>query len=197
MTVGNKVSGTEDTLLDIALLQTTQRNGPLVLPWPQPGNPGGMLSISDPAEWRAFILSLGLPSGIPEIVAAKFRRAQMLYFLAWIYFDLIKAGELVALSTLELALNDRYGEKVKKRGGYRSFADLLKHMLQDGLTDESIPMVRRSGGSAIGFVSGDCKPSLADIRNSQAHGDPFDGLPCGGLLELIRDLIVYAYRDFT
>ena len=29
-----------------------------------------------------------------------------------------------------------------------------------------------------------------------AHGDPFDGLPVGGLLELVRDLINYAYRDF-
>lgn len=65
----------------------------------------------------------------------------MLYFLAWIYFDLIKAGELVALSTLELALNDRYGDMVKKRGGYRPFAGLLKHMLQDGLTDDKIPLI--------------------------------------------------------
>ena len=28
-----------------------------------------------------------------------------------------------------------------------------------------------------------------------AHGDPFDGFPVGGLLELVRDLIVYSYRD--
>jgi hypothetical protein len=120
----------------------------------------------------------------------------MLYFLAWLYFDVIKAGELMALATLELALNDRYGDKVKRRGGYRSFAELLAHMVQDGLTDDKIPMVRRSGGTAIGFVNGDTKPSLAEIRNKQAHGDPFDGLPCGGLLELVRDLIAYAYRDF-
>jgi hypothetical protein len=38
--------------------------------------------------------------------------------------------------------------------------------------------------------------SLAEIRNKQAHGDPFDGLAYGGLLELVRDLIAYAYRDF-
>jgi hypothetical protein len=50
----------------------------------------------------------------------------MLYFLAWLYFDLIKAGELVGLTTLELALNDRYGNHVKKRGGGAPFAELLK-----------------------------------------------------------------------
>jgi|ERR1039457_3138855 hypothetical protein len=119
----------------------------------------------------------------------------MLYFLAWLYFDLIKAGELVGLTTLELALNDRYGNHVKKRGGGAPFAELLKYMLHDGLTDDKIPMVKRSGGTAIGFLNGDSKPTLAEIRNKQAHGDPFDGFPCGGLLELVRDLIAYAYRD--
>jgi hypothetical protein len=29
-----------------------------------------------------------------------------------------------------------------------------------------------------------------------AHGDPFDGLPVGGLIELVRDLITFAYRNF-
>lgn len=187
----------EAAFLDIEMLSGVHRDGPLVLPWPAPAMPGGFLEFSTPTQWQRFVLSLSLPPGIPEIVTAKFRRAQMLYFLAWLYLDLIKAGELVALSTLELALNDRYGDRVKKRGEYRPFAGLLKHMLQDGLTDDKIPMVKRSGGSAIGFIRGDSKPSLAEIRNKQAHGDPFDGFPYGGLLELVRDLIAYAYRDFV
>ncbi len=29
-----------------------------------------------------------------------------------------------------------------------------------------------------------------------AHGDPFEGLPTGGLLELVRDLINFAYRHY-
>jgi hypothetical protein len=188
---------TDNTFLDLTLLGVAHRDAPLVLPWPAPGKPGGLIEFSTAVHWRDFIAGLGLAPGIPEIVAAKFRRAQMLYFLAWLYFDLIKAGELMALATLELALNDRYGTKVKKRGAYRSFAELLAYMIQDGLTDDKIPMVRRSGGSAIGFVNGDVKPSLADIRNKQAHGDPFDGFPVGGLLELVRDLIAYGYRDLV
>lgn len=181
--------------LDLSLLQGAQRHGPLVLPWPMTGNAGGILSISTASEWRTFVVSLSLHPDVPEIVNAKFRRAQMLYFLSWLYFDLIKAGELVALTTLELALKDRYGSQVKNRKGEMRFADLLKCMPKDGLTDERIPMIRKSGGSAIGFINGDTKPGLADIRNGQAHGDPFDGFPCGGLLELIRDLIEYAYRE--
>ncbi len=187
----------DDPFLDSALLNGARAGTSLHLPWPAPGNPAALIEFATADEWRSFVSSLSLPSGIPEIVSAKFRRAQMLYFLAWLYNDLIKAGEMMALATLELALNDRYGDKVKKRGAYRSFADLLKYMVTDGLTDEKIPMVRRSGGSAIGFVNGNCEPSLADRRNKQAHGDPFDGLPVGGLLELVRDLIAYAYRDFV
>jgi hypothetical protein len=57
-------------------------------------------------------------------------------------------------------------------------------------------MLRRSGGSAIGLLTGQTKPSLASIRNDLAHGYPFDGFPYAGLLELVRDLIDYAYRDW-
>ena len=46
----------------------------------------------------------------------------------------------------------------------------------------------------VSRLTGDAKPSLAEIRNSLAHGDAFDALPWSGLLELVRDLIDYAYR---
>jgi len=147
------------------------------------------------------VLSLSLREGIPKIVAAKFRRAQMLYFLAWLYGDLIKAGELVALTTLELALKDRYGGNVEAKDRYRDgtpkFPALVECLIRDGLTDDKIPLVRRCGGSVIPLLNGDRKPSLVEIRNGQAHGDPFDGFPWAGLLELVRDLIEYPYRDMV
>lgn len=183
--------------LDLALISGLEREEPLTLFWPMDGIPVGQLVIQTPGAWRQFVRSLNLPDGIPEIVGAKYQRAQMLYFLAWLYPDLIKAGELVGLTALELTLRDCYGTKVKGRGkSGPTFAALLRYMPQDGLTDDKIPMVRRSHGTAIGFVTGESKPSLAERRNLLAHGDPFDALPCGGLLELVRDLIVYAYRDW-
>jgi hypothetical protein len=48
----------------------------------------------------------------------------------------------------------------------------------------------------ISRITGDAEPSLADLRNDSAHGAPFDGFPQSGLLELVRDLIDYAYRDW-
>ncbi len=65
----------------------------------------------------------------------------------------------------------------------------------DGLSDENLAINKRCpGGTIIGLLSGERKPSLADIRNDGAHGYPFDGFPMSGLLEFVRDLIEYAYR---
>lgn len=187
------------------------RSEPLLLPWPAPGRPGGFMQFDDAEQWRAFVASLDLDPHIPQIVRGKYARAQKLYLLGWIDLDLVKAGELVALTALELALNDRYGGDVKplprKRfdpstalmasSPRRSFNALLKHMVtKDGLTDDQIPMIVRCGGTAIGQLTGETKPTRADRRNALAHGDPFDGLPTGGLLELVRDLIGFAYRHY-
>jgi hypothetical protein len=130
----------------------------------------------------------------------KYERAFKLYLLAWIDFDLIKASELVALTTLELALTDRYGEsknkQVRDRLGNISFPLLLRYMVEgDKRIDELLPVNRRCGlGSVVRLLTGEIRPTLAEIRNELAHGYLFDGLPRAGLLEVIRDLIEYAYR---
>lgn len=173
----------------------TDRAEPVLLAWPTPDNPGGFVQFERPAEWRNFVEGLGIDARIPDIVRTKFARAQTLYLLGWIDFSLVKAGELAALIALELAVMDRYGGQISKRK--RSFAVLLKHMVEaDGLTDTQIPMVSRCGGTAVGQLAGETHPTLAERRNTLAHGDPFEGLPTGGLLELARDLINFAYRDY-
>ena len=173
-------------------------SGPLVLPWPAPGNPAALLSLSTFSEWREFVMGLGLRASVPQIVSLKFERAQQLHLLAWIDFDLIKAGELAALTTLELALTDRYASRAKQKYGNAAFAHPLRYLPQhDGLTDEKVPMIRRCGGTVVDLLSGTRSPNFAEIRNELAHGYPFDGFPWAGLLELVRDLIEYAYRDFS
>lgn len=171
--------------------------GPLVVPWPIPGNPAAFVPFSSFADWRTSVEGLNFHEMVPQIVAAKFERALKLYLLAWIDFDLIKAAELVALTTLELALTDRYGDKVRDKKGKIYFYRLLNYMPKhDGLTDDKIPMIERCGGSAVDMLTGKRNPTLAKIRNDLAHGYPFDGFPYSGLIELVRDLIEYAYRDW-
>jgi hypothetical protein len=82
--------------------------GPLMVPWPMPGKPNAFVSFGTFGEWRAFVEQFGLRQGIPLIVANKFERAQKLLLLAWLDVDLIKAAELTAFTSLELALRDRY-----------------------------------------------------------------------------------------
>jgi hypothetical protein len=132
-------------------------------------NPIRRQSFATFAEWREFALRFNLHHAIPPSVSAKFERAQKLWLLTWVDFDLIRASELVALTALETAVRDRYGrgekerrrkivaEKAKK--GKREvtkkerswadktpFADLLKYMVEhDGLTEEKVPMNRRCG----------------------------------------------------
>jgi hypothetical protein len=171
------------------------REQPILLAWPIQGNPGGFIQFDKATDWQAFIEGLSIDPCIPEIVRAKFARAQMLYLLGWVDFSVMKAGELAALIALELAVMDRYGGCISKNK--RSFAALLKYMVDSGgLTDTQLPMVVRCGGTALGQLTGESHPTLAEHRNSLAHGDPFDGLPTGGLLELVRDLINFAYRDY-
>jgi len=165
--------------------------------WPMPGNPAACVSFSTFDEWLEFVSGLDLRHTVPEIVAAKFERALKLHLLAWLDFDLIKTGELHALTTLELALTDRYGAKVRDKKGKIYFYRLLQYLPNhDDLTDDKLPMIQRCGGTVVGMLTGDRKPSLAEIRNDLAHGYPFGNLPYAGLLELVRDLIDYAYRTW-
>lgn len=166
----------------------------MLIACPLQGNPGGFIQFEKAADWRAFVERLGVDTRIPDTVRAKFVRAQKLYLLGWFDFSMVKAAELAALIALELALMDRYGGRISKNR--RNFAALLKYMVDsDGLTDVQIPMVGRCGGTVLGQLTGETHPTLAERRNLLAHGDPFDGLPTGGLIELVRDLINYAYRD--
>lgn len=206
-------------LFDIASFNLDRTEAPFIMPWPQPGNPATMLPFRHFQEWQTFIEKRGLHSAIPRIVGDKFRRAQRLYLLAWLDADLVKAGELVALTALELALTDRYGEffrqrhaqagNKRKRGRAPMLHELLEYLVDgDGLTDAKLPFTQRYGSSIIPVLhrgqaacsgsgsTSSSRPTLAEARNSLAHGDPFDGLPWGGLLELVRDLIEYAYRSY-
>lgn len=129
-----------------------EREHPFLLPWPAEKAGVAFLTFTTPEEWRSFVHTFDLRPGVPMIVAAKYQRAQKLYYLSWIDFDIIKAGELIALTALELALTDRYGKK--------DFSALLKHMVtNDGLTDDKVPLVRRAGGSAVKRMTG-VVPSL-------------------------------------
>lgn len=188
---------------------------PLTLMWPRPGNPGPVfLSFSYLEEWLRFIEEFNLNPLVPQLMWGKYHRAQRLYYLAWIDYDCIKAGELAAMVALELALIDRYGgiDQAKRpgNGGSPTLGSLIAYMVEkDGLTDDQLPSFHKYGGGVIvqnlyettkerKARGNTTSPpmNLVARRNRAAHGDPFDNMPCAGLIEVVRDLIEYAYRHF-
>lgn len=188
---------------------------PLAIMWPRPGNPGPVyLNFSDLADWRCFIQEFNLDPLVPRAMWEKYHRAQKLYYLGWIDGDCIKAGELAALVALELALIDRYGAPGQaerpRHGGPPMLASLITYMVEeDGLTDDQLPIFHKYGGGRIVRNLYETKAdrkargksalppmNLVERRNRAAHGDPFDTMPAAGLIEVVRDLIEYAYRDF-
>ncbi len=106
------------------------------------------------------------------------------------------------------------------KGNKVSLRALLQYMVeQDDLSDDKLPCVHQYGGSVVrNLYESDqernkrthmsvgknydkmqivAEPpiTLDMIRNKAAHGDPFDGMPWGGLFEVVHDLIEYASRD--
>jgi hypothetical protein len=193
--------------------------GSRILPWPAPGMPAGLIEFADFTQWQQVILSFRLAAGVPGNMADLFDRAIKLYLAAWLDFDLVTIGEMAALAALEHSLRDCYlGDfrerhikkvaaraKSKKRPptikeNFRpdsiSLFALLEHMhRRDGLTDDQLPYVRKYGGSVMRLLTDETDPNLADMRNVRAHGNPFGSGYQSGLLELVRDLIEYAYRN--
>jgi hypothetical protein len=154
----------------------------------RPAIPSRAGASTPPDEWRAFVAALSLDPRIPDIIRLKFERAQKLFLLGWIDADLIKGAELVALTTLELALKDRFGHVVPRLSSKKvdpsspealmaqpirySFRALLRRLVdKEGFTDAQIPMIARCGGSAIGQLTGATRPTRDDRRNAMAHGD--------------------------
>jgi hypothetical protein len=188
---------------------------PLRLVWPIPGDPAAILEFPTLDKWRAFMLSMNLHSQINRPARDKYERAQNFYYMGWVYYDFIKGGELAALVVLEVALIDCYSFKLRTPKMERPppLHRLLRYMVEDdGLTDDQIPLVRRRGGSVIANLyepeadrKARCAKSpqpeppmtLVQRRNKAAHGDPFDTSPSAGLLEVVRDLIEYAYRNIV
>ena len=118
---------TTKALNTVLTMVAEDRTEPFRMMWPTTGNPAGWVTFATFPEWRAFALALNLTRMVPDTVAARFDRALKVYLLAWLDFELIKIGELIALTALELALRDRYGDKVKDRRGNIHFSHLLAY----------------------------------------------------------------------
>ncbi|WP_197435636.1 hypothetical protein [Agrobacterium vitis] len=81
-------------MIDPVLLASAMRTGPFVMPWPTASSPAAILEFHKAEDWVSFLRQRDIADGVPMIVAAKYQRAQRLYALSWLDFDLIKRVSL-------------------------------------------------------------------------------------------------------
>jgi len=148
-------------------------------------------------EWRDYLLSLQIRSAkVPAIHAGAYHVALRMLLLAWADTCLIKPAELQALRSLESALRGVYFQALFERRR-ASKPKLVREKFRPGLGVFLAYMTARddldqSSHNESKRITGN---ALSVIRDSLAHGDPFNGLPWGGLLESVRDVMEYAYRN--
>ncbi len=192
------------------------RNAPFAIPWIHtPQTPSGLRIFHNFQEWEAYVESLDLHPNVWGQTRHRWSRVLKIYLLSWLDVDLIKAGELAALATLEMALKERYGLHFAKRSQDLehppSLRMLFKHLVEnDGLTNDDIPIAKMWNTDMVTRLyerdadrrerhknqAGVSPPiTIESIRNTAAHGNPFETTPWGALLEVLRDLIHYADRD--
>lgn len=148
-------------------------------------------------EWRDYLLSLQIRSAkVPAIHADAYHVALRMLLLAWADTCLIKPAELQALRSLESALRGVYFQalfehrraskpKLASEEFRPGLGDFLDYMAaHDGLDPALHNESKKTTGNALNV-----------IRNVLAHGDPFNGLPWGGLLEAVRDVMEHAHRN--
>ena len=139
-----------DQILRTLLISALPARGiPFTIPWIHtPSIPSGLRSFATYPEWESYVLSLDLHSNVWVQTRHRWSRVLNIYLLAWLDVDLIKAGELAALTALEMALKERYGQHyaTRKNGPENppSLRVLLKHLVeQDGLTNDDIPIAKK------------------------------------------------------
>jgi len=164
-------------------------------------------------EWRDYLFSLQIRSAkVPAIHADAYHVALRMLLLGWVEPAVIKSAEMQAMRSLEAALVGVYfqcvfereqakHDKARQRCGICKkcmlCAALVREKFRPGLGvfldymaahDDLDPELHNESKKATGNA-------LNFIRNGLAHGDPFNGLPWGGLMEAVRDVMEHAHRN--
>ena len=149
------------------------------------------------SKWRDYLLTLQVnDTRVPGIHRDAYHDALRILLLAWVEPAVVQSAEMQALRSLEGALRGVYFQRLYEKERTRrhrlkpeNFKPGLRQVLSFMSEHDDLPdaLHSKSGRGPGG--------ALDTIRNHLAHGDPLNKLPCGGLFEGVRDVIVYAYRN--
>ncbi|MHB8181435.1 MAG: hypothetical protein ACYDC7_02420 [Acidithiobacillus ferrivorans] len=191
-----------DELLDIGFLNEEYRSRPFYYPMAK-GNIRGFPTVE---QWYDYVQSLRIrPHQVPLPYLDAFDEALRALFMTYLLPEFCKMAEMKALSTLEGALKEAYHHqmckqtagKTKSKAGESStgsvhrcaaLADCLEWAeqhdgLEPNLFDKSIGQRRPE--------------ALNVIRDKQMHGKLEEMFPWGGLFEVSKSTLEYAFRNWS
>jgi hypothetical protein len=89
-------------LRDFLIKNPLIRDVTFTTPWIHtPEIPSGLRSFNNFLEWETYVESLDLQQSVWVQTRHRWSRVLKIYLLVWLDVDLIKAGELAALTALE------------------------------------------------------------------------------------------------
>ncbi|MHB8348559.1 MAG: hypothetical protein ACYDHM_15705, partial [Acidiferrobacterales bacterium] len=178
-------------LLDINIIGEEYRKHPYFA-YPMPS--GDMRHFADIYAWYDYVQSLRLQ--LQRVLLAyvdAFDEALRALFMAYALPEFCKLGKMKVLATLEGALLAAYKHKTctTRKGEHR--CAMLADILNWANEEDSLPAEWLKHD-----VSKKSRSDLSVIRNKQMHGEMLqETLPWGGLFEVVKETIQYAYRNRT
>ncbi|MHB1280567.1 MAG: hypothetical protein ACYCYL_04955 [Acidithiobacillus sp.] len=177
-----------DELLDIGFLNQEYRSHPFAYPMDN----GQIKHFASVEQWYDYVQSLRIkPHQVTLPYVDAFDEALRVLFMTYIIPEFCKMAETKAFATLEGALKEAYhhktcktvSNKIHRRAG---LADCLEWAEKnDGLTPDLFDK-----------TIGQRRPeALNVIRDKQMHGKFEEMFPWGGLFEVIKETIEYAFRN--
>ena len=190
-----------EELLDTGFICPEYRSHPFVYPMDY-GELRQFISIK---EWYAYIRTLRIQPkqvAIPYIDA--FDEALRALFLSYLFPEFSKLGEMKALAVLEGALKEAYRHKMCERTVKPKAPGTnptVEHRPRCASLDECLEWAVKYDSLEPKLVDSTIGRRRAEalnvIRNKQMHGTFEEMLPWGGLFEVIKETIEYAFRGWN
>lgn len=190
-----------EELLDTGFIRAEYRAGVFMYPMEK----GYIRKFNDIDEWYAYVKSLRIrPYKVALPYIDSFDEALHALFMTYLLPGFCKMAEMKALSTLEGALKEAYRHKMcKVKQPKKSKAESGETFTESvhrcaGLAD-CLEWAEKNDGLEPNLFDksiGSRKPqALNVIRDKQMHGKLEEMFPWGGLFDVIKSTIEYAFRN--
>ena len=190
-----------DELLDRSFLNPEYADGEFRYPMAN----GQLKIFASAKEWYEYVRGLRIyPTQVTLPYVDAFDEALRALFMAYLFPEFTKMAEMKALATLEGALKEAYRHKMCERvrkPKVPGSPPVVEHQQRCAELAVCLEWAVNNDGLEARLVDrtiGWRRPeALNVIRDKQMHGRFEEMLPWGGLFEVIKETIEYAFRYWS